>query len=175
MRITEPNPAGPEPGPARTGPAPRGPARGLRRTCLALTLTATLVAACGAPGDQEFRKTRDSNYGQIGDVVLLHVHLATPPERDWQPGATVPLHLTLTNGGHRPATLTAVDSPAATGGVVYPAADGTPGPVRIPLAPGATSRCRRPIRPIPPWSGWRRCCAAAWPCRSPSPWTPGSR
>lgn len=118
-------------------PAPNGRIPRAGRTCLALVLLTALVTGCTA-SPSTFLKTRDSNYGQIGDVRLLAVHLASPPREGWPPGATVALHLTLTNDGEGPATLTAVETPAATGGVVLPGPDGTPGPVRIPVAAGAT-------------------------------------
>lgn len=114
--------------------------RGLRRLFLPLTIAVVLaVAGCGAPASQTptFVKTRDSNYGQIGDVRLLHVHVATPPRQGWQPGDTAPLHLTLTNDGAEPVTLIGVSSPRATR-VVREAAGGSTAEIAIRLAPGQT-------------------------------------
>lgn len=114
--------------------------RGVRRLFLPLTIAVVLaVAACGAPTSQAptFVKTRDSNYGQIGDVRLLHVHLATPPRQGWQPGDTVPLHLTLTNDGAEPVTLIGVSSPRATS-VVREASGGSAEEIAIRLEPGQT-------------------------------------
>ena len=47
-----------------------------------------MLAGRGTTDPPEFRKTRDSNYGRIGDVRLLHVHVADPPHDGWQPGDT---------------------------------------------------------------------------------------
>jgi periplasmic copper chaperone A len=114
--------------------------RGVRRLFLLLTIAVVLaVDGCGAPASQTptFVKTRDSNYGQIGDVRLLHVHIATPPRQGWQPGDTVPLHLTLTNDGAEPATLIGVSSPRAAR-VVHQAAGGSPEEIAVRLEPGQT-------------------------------------
>lgn len=115
-------------------------ARGVRRLFLPLTIVVVLaVAGCGAPAPQAptFVKTRDSNYGQIGDLRLLHVHLATPPRQGWQPGDTVPLYLTLTNDGAEPVTLIGVSSPRATR-VVHEAAGGSTEEIGIHLESGQT-------------------------------------
>ncbi|MBO0873070.1 MAG: copper chaperone PCu(A)C [Pseudonocardia sp.] len=112
----------------------------MRLVFLPLTIAVVVaVAGCGAPASQTptFVKTRDSNYGQIGDVRLLHVHLATPPRQGWQPGDTVPLHLTLTNDGAEPVTLIGVSSPRATR-VVHEAAGGSTEEIRIRMEPGQT-------------------------------------
>jgi copper(I)-binding protein len=114
--------------------------RAVRRLFLPLTIAVVLaVAGCGVPASQTptFLKTRDSNYGQIGDVRLLHVHVATPPRQGWQPGDTAPLHLTLTNDGAEPVTLIGVSSPRATR-VAHVAAGGSTGEVAIRLEPGQT-------------------------------------
>jgi copper(I)-binding protein len=115
--------------------------RGVRRLFLPLTIAVVVlaIAGCGAPASQTptFMKTRDSNYGQIGDVRLLHVHVATPPPPGWQPGDTAPLHLTLTNDGAEPVTLIGVSSPRATR-VAREAAGGSPEEIAIHLEPGQT-------------------------------------
>ena len=105
-----------------------------------LTIAVVLaVAGCGAPTSQAptFVKTRDSNYGQIGDVRLLHVHVATPPRQGWQPGDTAPLHLTLTNDGAEPVTLIGVSSPRAAR-VVREATGRSTEEIAIRLEPGQT-------------------------------------
>jgi copper(I)-binding protein len=114
--------------------------RGVRRLFMPSTIAVVLaVAACGAPASHTpmFMKTRDSNYGQIGDVRLLHVHVGTPPRQGWQRGDTAPLHLTLTNDGAEPATLIGVSSPRATR-VVHEAAGGSTEEIAIRLEPGQT-------------------------------------
>jgi copper(I)-binding protein len=114
--------------------------RAVRRLFLPLTIAVVLaVAGCGVPASQTptFLKTRDSNYGQIGDVRLLHVHVATPPRQGWQPGDTAPLHLTLTNDGAEPVTLIGVSSPRATR-VAHVAAGGSTEEIAIRLEPGQT-------------------------------------
>jgi hypothetical protein len=45
----------------------------------ALLAAVVTLAGCGTADPPEFVKARDSNYGEIGDVRLLHVHVATPP------------------------------------------------------------------------------------------------
>lgn len=121
-----------------------GPRRGPGSLAL-LVVLGMAAAGCSAPttappatsASRTFQKNRDSNYGQIGDVRLLHVHLATPPAAGWRPGDSVPLHLTLANDGAEAATLVAVTSPAAAGVTRQtPAGDGAA--VRIPVAAGAT-------------------------------------
>jgi copper(I)-binding protein len=106
--------------------------------CLSvLVATVVTLAGCGTTGPPEFLKTRDSNYGQIGDVRLLHVHVATPPREGWQPGGTAPLHLTISNDGATEVTLTGISSPGAAR-VVHEAAGGATETVRIPAEPGET-------------------------------------
>ncbi|GAA1881004.1 hypothetical protein GCM10009836_72850 [Pseudonocardia ailaonensis] len=108
--------------------------RRVGRIALACLITG-LAAACAVP--PPFVKTRDSNYGQIGDLQLLHVHLATPPREGWQPGAQVPLHLTVYNGGDAAVTITGASSSGASA-ISEVSADGTRGPVRIELDAGET-------------------------------------
>jgi copper(I)-binding protein len=96
-----------------------------------LGLVLVLAAGC-AVQTGEFLKTRDSNYGQVGDLQLLHVHLATPPREGWQPGARVPLHLTVVNRGADRVAVTEVSSPGA-GAVALVGADEP-----IALDPGET-------------------------------------
>lgn len=101
-----------------------------------LGLVAAFATGC-AVQTGEFLKTRDSNYGQVGDLQLLHVHLATPPREGWQPGAQVPLHLTLVNRGADPVVVTGASSSGAAA-VVAVAEDGARTPVSIELDPGET-------------------------------------
>jgi copper(I)-binding protein len=109
--------------------APRWPS-------LLLAVVVTL-AGCGTVDRPEFVKTRDSNYGQIGDVRLLHVHVATPPREGWQPGGTAPLHLTVTNDGSTEVALTGISSPRAAR-AVHEATGGATEVIRIPVEPGDT-------------------------------------
>ncbi|MCF7551344.1 hypothetical protein [Pseudonocardia sp. WMMC193] len=103
---------------------------------IGLALVAFLATGC-AVQTGEFLKTRDSNYGQVGDLQLLHVHLATPPREGWQPGARVPLHLTLVNRGADRVTVTGVSSTGAAA-VSLVGADGAQDRVAIALDPGET-------------------------------------
>jgi copper(I)-binding protein len=109
---------------------------GPRWLSLLLAVVVTL-AGCGTTDQPEFLKTRDSNYGQIGDVRLLHVHVATPPRGGWRPGDTAPLHLTITNDGSTEVTLTGISSPRAAR-VVHEATGGATETIRIPVEPGDT-------------------------------------
>ncbi len=84
-----------------------------------------------------FQKNRDSNYGQIGDLRLLHVHLASPPSEGWPPGASVALHLTVANDGAASAGIVAVTTPAARR-VALTTDPGDTGQVRLVVAAGST-------------------------------------
>lgn len=103
-----------------------------------LLAAVVVVAGCGSPDRPEFVKTRDNNYGQIGDVRLLHVHVASPPRDGWQPGDTVPLHMTIANDGASVVTLTEISSPGATR-VEHEAAGRTTDVISIQVKPGETA------------------------------------
>ncbi|GAA1881399.1 hypothetical protein GCM10009836_73320 [Pseudonocardia ailaonensis] len=96
---------------------------------------ALAATACAVP--PEHLKTRDSNYGQVGDLQLLHVHLATPPREGWQPGSAVPMHLTVYNGGAARVVITDVSSSGAAS-ISAVSGDGVRTPVHIQLDPGET-------------------------------------
>lgn len=120
--------------------------RSLGSALCAAALTATLCTSCAgtttssaspAAAPATFQKNRDSNYGQIGDVRLLHVHIATPPAEGWPAGATVALHLTLANDGEARATVVAASTPAAQR-VALSTGAGDPGAVLLSAAPRST-------------------------------------
>ena len=117
--------------------------RSLGSALCAAALTATLCTSCAATATSAtsqavtFQKNRDSNYGQIGDMRLLHVHIATPPSEGWPPGATVALHLTLVNDGAADVTVVTVSTPAARR-VTLRTATGDLDQVRLPVGAGST-------------------------------------
>ncbi len=136
MTMTEQRPtwriSGP-PGPTFR-PVPAGP----RWLPLLLATVVTLAGCASADPQSGFRKTRDSNYGQIGDVRLLHVHVATPPRQGWQPGDIAPLRLTIANDGATAVRLTGISSPRAAR-VVQEAAGRTTDKISIHVEPGETA------------------------------------
>lgn len=125
--------------PALSARAARGRLRGAGISAL-IAVVVLGGASCGGPnpasGGGAFQKNRDSTYGQIGDLSLLHVHFATPVREGWQPGDAVPLHLTISNKGAEAATLVGVTG-AAGGPVALSTAEGRTRPVGITVEPGA--------------------------------------
>jgi hypothetical protein len=151
------------------GPAARSVLAG-PRWLPSLLATVVILAGCASADPQPgFVKTRDSNYGQIGDVRLLHVHVATPPRQGWQPGDIAPLHLTVANDGATAVTLTGISSPRAAR-VVHEATSGTTDVISIQVEPGETASLQEMTQnswrsrgsQSGSWAGWR------YQSRSPS-------
>lgn len=110
-------------------------ARTARVAACLVAVAAVPLAGCGAgkaAATMHERPTVDSVQADAGDLQLRNVQLEGGPGGTWQPGASVPLDMSVINTGAQPDAL--VDGRVEGGGTV----SASPSP--LPVGPGAVVR-----------------------------------
>ena len=116
-----------------------------RRTVVVALLAAAVgVGGCVGWGEEDVEQSGVMGANaQVGDVLLLSVHVEAPRHPRYPVGADARLWFTIVNEADRPDTLTSITSPAASRVEIWWDDDCDGDPQRVPRLP------LRPVRPNP--------------------------